>query len=124
MSQTLGLLLCRAYHTNIEYKQKPLNQSLNQLLILNEKDVLLQNNDLMMSTILCDSKSRKCVFGLHSKCFALSNIDKLEIPSLKYSKSCFEKHVDCSMEGHTVKIQQFERLNGQRKGKQKDPTCR
>ena len=72
-----------------------------------------------MSTILCDPNSLKCVFGLCSECKLFSNFDKLEIPSLKCSKSCFMKNEKCSEEGHTVKIQQFERVKYIHKGKEK-----
>ena len=57
------LVCCCNYHTNIKYIRKPLNH----LLILNEKYTLLQNNDLLMSIILYNSKLPKCVFGLCSK---------------------------------------------------------
>ena len=79
----------------------------------------MQNNDQLMSTILCDPNSLKCVFGLCSECKLFSNFDKLEIPSLKCSKSCFMKNEKCSEEGHTVKIQQFERVKYIHKGKEK-----
>ena len=74
-----------------------------------------------MSVILCDPNSFKCVFGLCSECKLFFNFDKLEIPSLKCSKSYFMKNEKCSEEGHTVKIQ-FERVKYIHKGKEKDST--
>lgn len=72
-SNAKHLVCCCTYHTNIDYTYTQ------TLLILHEKDVLLHNNDLLMSTILCDSKS----LGLCSNCKTFSNIGKLEIPSFK-----------------------------------------
>lgn len=46
----------------------------------------------------------KCVFGLCSKCKTFSNIDKLEILSLKCSRSCFQKCTDCSIEAKGIAI--------------------
>ena len=90
-----------------------------QLLIVNRKDALLPNNDQLISTILCDPNSLKCVFGLCSESKLFFNFDKLEIPSLKCSTSCFMKNEKCSEEGHTVKIQQFESLKYIHHGKEK-----
>ena len=117
-SNAKRLVCCCVYHTNIEYSRKPLNN----LLVVSRKDTLLQNNDQLTSIILCDPNSFKCVFGLCSECKLFSNFDKLEIPSLKCSKSCFMKNEKCGEEGHTVKIQQFERVKYIHKGKEKDST--
>ena len=72
-----------------------------------------------MSTILCDPNSLKCVFGQCSECKLFFNFDKLQILSLKCSKSCFMKNEKCSEEGHTVKIEQFERVKNIHKGREK-----
>ena len=107
------LQCCCTYHTNMDYIRK----AINSLFTKNNKPNPFPNNDVLISSALCEQNSIKCILQCCEKCVDFSKIDDLAITSLKCSKSCFKENKDCT--DHTIKLNQFQRVSYMHKGKEK-----
>jgi hypothetical protein len=110
---TQRLVCCCTYHTNMDY----IRQAVNMLSRRNGKPCPFPTNEALVSVSVCNPKSTKCIYRTCHKCQNFPNVDKLMIPLLKCSKTCFQNNEDCS--SHTIKVRQFDRVTYMYKGKEK-----
>ena len=107
------LQYCCTYHTNMDYIRK----ACNTLFIKNGKQSSSPDNDLLISSGLCNKKFIQCIVRVCSTCKTFPKIDTLAISSLKCSKSCYKENKDCTK--HTIKVCQFQRVVYNHKRKEK-----
>ena len=110
------LLVCYCqYHVNIDYLRKSLNNSF----AINEKAVKFKNTAELIDTAICDSKNVSSIVHQCKECKDFPKLNDLGIDNFHCSKKCSKENIDCSKEGHTTKVFQFERTKYIYCGKEK-----
>ena len=116
------LVCCCQHHANVDYIRKLLNL----LFSANNKTFKFKNSAELVDAPICSQNNISCVVGDCKDCKDFPKLDNLGIEKLHCSKKCVQEDIDCSKEGHTIKVLQFERKTYLYRGgrKEEGSTCR
>ena len=99
------LVCCCQYHVSVDYICK----SLNLLFSANNKTFKFKHSAELVDASICSQNNISCVVGNCKDCKDFPKLDNLGIEKLHCSKKCVQEDINCSKEGHTIKVLQFER---------------
>ena len=82
---------------------------MNNSLAINEKAVKFKNSAELIDAAICDSKNVSCIVRQCKECKDFPKLNDLGIDNFHYSKKFRKENINCSKEGHTIKVLQFDR---------------